>query len=185
MCRSTRCVIAAMSFAIAGCQPTTRPAPPPAVEAPRADVSYRPVVADDTPRYALDDTQTALLPEQGRANAAPVYPPQLVALQLPPVEVRATLVVDTHGRVSDVRIGGPATVDAHRRAFDDAVRTTTRQWTFTPLRIYRWVEDADGTHRGKGAAQPFSQAYVFRFELRDGKPTVSAGHVPSPARSSR
>lgn len=175
-----------MAFAIAGCQPATRPVPPAAVEAPRADVSYRPVANDDAPRYTLDDTQTAVLPEQGRANAAPVYPPQLVALQLPPVEVRATLVVDAQGRVSDVRIGAAATVDAHRRAFDDAVRTTTRQWTFTPLRIYRWIEDADGgTHRGEGAAQPFSQAYVFRFELRDGKPTVSAGHMPPPARSSR
>jgi TonB family protein len=186
MRRSIRHLVVAMPLAIAGCQSATRPAPAAtSVPTPRTDVSYR-AVAGDMPRYALDDTQTALLPEQGRANPAPAYPPQLVALRLPPVEVRATLVVDTQGRVRDVRIAGDAAVDAHRRAFDDAVRTATRQWTFTPLRIYRWIEDADGgSHRGEGAAQPFSQAYAFRFELRDGKPTVTSGHAPPPARSAR
>lgn len=170
-----------MSLVVAGCQPATRPAPPAPEPAPRADVSYRPVADGDTPRYELDDTQTALLPEQGRANPVPAYPPQLVALRLPPVEVRAMLVVDAQGRVSDVRIPSSA-ADASGRAFDEAVRTATRQWTFTPLRIYRWVEDADGgTHRDEGAARPFSQAYVFRFELRNGKPMVSAGTLPTAA----
>jgi hypothetical protein len=186
MRRSIRHLVVVMPLAIAGCQSATRPAPALApTSPPRTDVSYRAVTGDE-PRYALDDTQTALSPEQGRANPSPAYPPQLVALRLPPVEVRATLVVDTQGRVRDVRIAEAASVDVHRHAFNDAVRTATLQWRFTPLRIYRWVEDADGSsHRGEGTAQPFSQAYVFRFELRDGKPTVSSGHAPAPARSSR
>lgn len=168
-----------MAFAMAGCKPATRPTPP--APAPQADVSYR-AVTGDAPRYELDDMQSALLPEQGRANPAPIYPAQLVALRLPPVEIRATLVVDTQGHVSDVRIADDGAADATRGVFDEAVRTAARQWTFTPLRIFQWMEDADGSrHRDDGTVRPFSQDYAFRFELRNGKPVVTAGHASSSA----
>lgn len=157
--------------ALAGCASVPPPAPAPA---PRTDVRYHAVDNKDAKHYTLTPSETAVSPTVGRDNDPPVYPSALVARHLPPVDVRARLVVDRKGKVTSVRFADADHADATRRAFEQAVRAATLQWTFVPLLIQHWAATPDGGQKVvKSDPMPFSQDYVFRFELVDGKPVVS------------
>ncbi|GAB3023152.1 MULTISPECIES: TonB family protein [Oleiagrimonas] len=163
---------------LAACS-TSQPRPLPQKPAAHGQVRYEAVVDKHLKHYTLSSGQTTVAPAQRPDNPAPVYPASLVARKLPPVQVSALLIVDAEGRVEDVRIASEASDDPEQREFDAAVRAAAMQWRFTPLRIATWVEDAQGnSHRETAAAKPFSQRYRFQFEIRDGKPVVSAGAPP-------
>lgn len=145
--------------------------PPP----PKAQVSYHAVADADAPRYHVDPAQVAIEPTTGSRNHAPVYPLRLVLLKLPPVQVRAKLVVDATGHVTRALIAGETTADANTQVFDAAIRQAVLHWTFDPLRMTTWKDLPDGSsQRVADQPMPFSQDYVFRFEIRHGKPVVSA-----------
>ncbi|HET6632052.1 MAG TPA: hypothetical protein VFG73_05020 [Rhodanobacteraceae bacterium] len=155
---------------LGACRQAVRPAPPP----PQPEVSYQAVDASNQAHYTLQRSQTAVGPVIDGRNQPPVYPPALVASGLPPVEVRAKLIVDREGRVSDVRFADAARADAQRHRFEAAVHDAAIAWRFTPLRIVQWAEQPDGSEIVTGStAEPFSQDYLFRFELRHGKPVVT------------
>lgn len=156
---------------LAGCASVPSPAPEPV---PRTDVRYHAVDNENTRHYVLTSSETAVSPTVGRDNDPPVYPPALVARRLPPVDVRAELIVDRKGEVTDVRFADADRADATRRIFEQAVRTATLQWTFVPLLIQHWKAMPDGGEKVvKSEPMPFSQDYVFRFALVNGKPVVS------------
>lgn len=172
---SHRCVCIALALLVGGCARPVRP-PAPVTPPPSGRVSYRAVADKRIRHYRMSEDQDWSQPQQSRHNRAPAYPPALLARHLPPVTVTALLVVDAQGRVSDVRF--PATVadDDASRAFRQAVREATSQWTFTPLRRSFWKTLPDGSEVRVGQQQPmpFSQRYAFRFAVHDGKPVVSA-----------
>ena len=86
----------------------------------------------------------------------------------------ALLIVDTTGKVVEVRVEGEATSDTRDRAFAAAVRAATLQWRFNPLQIDRWAADADGnSHVVDSQNEPFSLAYVFRFQCTAGRAAVT------------
>lgn len=168
----------ALAVLLAGCAPP-RPTRPPA---PQTRVNYRAVPDKHLRHYAIAPSQTLIAPDPRPDNPAPAYPPDLVARDLPPVEVRALLVVDATGRVRLVRIASEATDGPVQRRFDAAVRAATLRWRFAPLRIANWVTDANGDeHRASSDPRPFSQSYAFRFEVHDGKPQVR-GVLPAAQR---
>ncbi len=157
--------------ALAGCASVPPPAPAPV---PRTDVRYHAVDNKGTRRYTLNPSQTAVLPAVGPANKPPVYPTALVARHLPPVDVRAKLIVDREGKVTDVRFADADRAGPVRRAFEQAVRAATLEWTFVPMRIKQWKSmPGGGAKVVKNEPMPFSQDYVFRFALVDGKPVVT------------
>jgi TonB family protein len=163
-----------MILGLASCAsvPPPAPAPPP----PEGEVNYHAVENKDTKHYQLTPAETAVSPAIGPHNASPVYPAALLSRGLPPVTVRATLIVDAQGRVTTVRFARRGGDDAVRAAFQQAVRQATRQWTFEPLLIQHWKPTADGGAKVvRSEPMPFSQAYDFRFALRDGKPVVTTG----------
>jgi len=127
---------------------------------------------------ALGEITTGGMP---RDHAAPPYPPGLLDARLPPQAVRATLLVDTAGKVSEVRIEGEGQANPQQRQFDDAVRGAVMHWSFEPLRASQWAADASGNAHDVGSqARPFSLDYVFRFAWRDGKPVTEASASPVP-----
>lgn len=157
------------SIVLAGC--AVVPAPRPQT-LPQGNATYHIVETADTKHYRLTATQVARGADV-RVNPTPVYPAELLALRLPPVELQAKLIVGVSGRVSEVRVE-PVKPGATTQPFVDAVRAAAVRWEFAPLVIDHWAPDAHGgRHLVDGEAQPFSQDYVFRFECRDGKPVVS------------
>jgi hypothetical protein len=164
-----RCGSCAMLLLLAGCTSMRRASPPP----PRGDASWRMVVPKDTVRYqlAMGEVFSGGTPFQ---RVTPAYPVDQLASCPPPQEVPALLIVDKAGKVAEVRVAGEATADAQRRAFAAAVRAAALQWQFNPLQINRWAADANGnSHVVASATEPFSLAYVFRFECSGGRAEIS------------
>ena len=151
------------------------PTPAPARPSTEGDTSYRAVAKERMQHYplALGEISTGAALQD---HLAPIYPPSLLDARLPPQEVEALLIVDTEGRVSEVRIAGEAQADPQRRLFDDAVRAAAMQWVFEPLHFSQWAADANGnTHEVSSDTRPFSQDYVFRFAWKNGQPVTDAG----------
>ncbi|HET7662408.1 MAG TPA: hypothetical protein VFK31_02115, partial [Rhodanobacteraceae bacterium] len=69
------------------------PAPPP--PAPNPEVQYHAVADKHAKHYQLTPAETAVAPALRRDRDPPVYPPALIARHLPPVSVRAKLIVDS------------------------------------------------------------------------------------------
>jgi hypothetical protein len=145
---------------------------------PETKVDYQTLIDMNASRYELQPEETSNKPV-AQAHPAPDYPSAMIALHLAQVTVRAKVIVDAEGHVSDVRIDHPAGLAGYPTAFDAAVRDGVRQWRYTPLQITRWeaVRDAHGnfvdSHAASVTAKPFSLDYAFHFELHDGKPAVS------------
>lgn len=105
-------------------------------------------------------------------HPAPLYPPALLARCPAPVDLHALLIVDTAGKVGEVRMDGAGRYDP---AFAAAVRAAALQWRFEPLQLEHWAADADGnSHSVDSETRPFSLPYVFHFACHDGKPQASA-----------
>jgi hypothetical protein len=173
---ASRALALALGASLIGCVDTSRPSS-------RTHVAFRSVEAPATERYQEreGETATATVP---LASPAPEYPAQMVGLHLAHVAVTAKVIVDTEGKVSEVRIEPAGTGAGHPVAFDDAVRAAVAQWRYTPLRIRSFEEvlDVEGnvtdTRVVKDEAKPFSLDYEFDFDLRDGKPVVTGGNRP-------
>jgi hypothetical protein len=153
-----------------GCAAPQRDASPP----PEGNASWRMAAPKDMVRYqlAMGEVSSGGTPLH---RVTPVYPVDQLARCPPPQEVPALLIVDTAGKVVDVRMEGETAADAHRHAFADAVRAAALQWQFNPLQITRWAADADGNSHVVGSqAEPFSLAYVFRFVCTAGRAEISA-----------
>ena len=165
---------------LAGC--ASSPSSKPASHLPVGQTSYQARAKDGMQHYqlALGEISTGAAPQH---QPAPAYPPEWLAARLPPQEIEALLIVDTAGKVSEVRIAAEARTDPQQRLFALAVRSAAEQWTFEPLRISRWAADANGNpHEVDGEARPFSVNYVFHFAWKDGKPVTD---VSAPANGSR
>ncbi len=117
-------------------------------------------------------------------RVTPVYPASQLASCPPAAEITAKLVVDTHGRVTEVRPGDAASAAPAMTPYLDATRTAVLQWQFNRLQINHWSADAHGeSHVVDSTTLPFSLAYAFRFTCHAGRAVVSAGDEVRPAAS--
>jgi len=162
----------AVMLALAGCA-HDRPAAPPASSGATKDakVSYEAMPETDTDRYQMTKSQHTF-GAQPIDNPPPTYPPELVSANLG-TTIHAKVIVDGDGKVTDVRdldtMGGE-----HHAAFFAAVRDAVLRWRYTPMTVVQDHEDAKGNFNTTRSTAPFSLDYAFRFELKDGVPSVSA-----------
>lgn len=153
---------------LAGCAHTAhQPSAGPGI----GSASYR---VSDTPgmaHYQLAMGQIAMGATL-EVHQAPAYPAAMLAACPPRVELPARVIVDTQGRVDDVRMSPPAP----ERPFAEAVRQAVQGWRYAPLTITRWAADADGrSHPVDTRAKPFSLDYVFSFRCEHGRTSVTSG----------
>ena len=137
---------------------------------------YEPVSRPDEARYQLQSGQTSNTPAATRWSD-PVYPPALVALNLPTQVLLVKLVIDGTGHVARVLpetespdVHGPQTA-----AFLRAIRTAVQDWRFDPLRIVTWKGSGDDRVLVSTRTLPYSLEYRFTFSIVDGKGTASSG----------
>lgn len=154
---------------LAGCATSMQPVPTPAND---GAVSWKATNDPAQQHYQLKADQTASK-VQVLDRVSPVYPASLLSLNLPVQEIPVKAIVDEDGKVTEVRATAPMSADdTHQDAFFHAVVDAVRQWRYTPLLI----TDNDGNKPGAAThARPFSMDYVFRFEIKDGKPVVADG----------
>jgi hypothetical protein len=167
---------AALSFAavvsLAGCahdQPATHAGS--SATTKDGKVSYDTMPVKNSDRYQPTKSQHTF-GAQPIDNPPPVYPADLVSANLA-ATIHAKVIVDGEGKVTDVRdldtMGGE-----HHAAFFAAVREAVLRWRYTPMTVVQDHEDAKGNFNTTRTTAPFSLDYAFRFELKDGVPTVSA-----------
>lgn len=150
--------------------PPAQPAPPPR----DGKVSYELIPTGGAGEYHLEKNQSTYGAQLVK-NDPPAYPPALIAQNLPPAVVHAKVIVDTEGKVSEVRDLDTAGDPSHA-AFLSATRDAAMHWSYTPMTMVDEEEDAKGKITEKKHNAPFSLDYAFRFELKDGVPTVTATH---------
>lgn len=110
------------------------------------------------------------------ARVTPVYPASQLASCPPAAEITAKLIVDTRGRVAEVRPGDAASAQPAMKPYLDATRTAALRWRFSPLQINHWSADANGkSHVVDSRTEPFSLDYLFRFTCHAGKVQVRVG----------
>src|SRR5215468_7676660 len=152
------------------------------VALPRSgDVAVKEVSAADEQSYAMSTNEQWVAPTPFGENESPVYPPDLLAANLPPIQVRVRVVVDEHGVVTD-----SSAIDAppDYPQFFAAVQAVVGAWRYWPL--VKVVPSNDGartdivfngyvsTYQGKATALPFHQDYEFTFTQKDGKGSVTS-----------
>jgi TonB family protein len=136
--------------------------------------------AGDQSYTVTTSTEQWDMPYPFEENLAPVYPPELLAANLPPMTVRVRVVVDEHGNVIDsTALEAPA---EHPQVFA-AVQAVVRSWKYWPL--VKWLP-VDGTqtdiefngwvrsYAGSATALPFHQDYDITFSQKDGKGVVTS-----------
>jgi hypothetical protein len=166
----------ACALTLAGCiAPAQRENAP-----PQTNVRYRAYADVGTPRYEEKEDEVSNRPVTVQ-NPPPAYPQAAITLGLHRVVVLAKVIVDTEGKVSEVRIAPAADPATHPAMFDDAVHEAMMHWRYIPLTFTRFeeVKDAQGnvvdSRPLSAERKPFSLDYEFVFELRDGKPFVAGG----------
>jgi hypothetical protein len=168
-----RLMAAALLPVLAAC--AHAPVPKPAVDTPPprdGRVSYGIIPTGAAGQYHMEEGQTSF-GAQTVVNDPPVYPASLVPRNLPVQTVRAKVIVDAEGKVSEVRDLDAAS-DATHAAFFKAAHDAAMQWSYTPMTVVEEYEDAKGQFSETRKNEPFSFDYAFQFELKDGVPTVSA-----------
>lgn len=155
----------------------------PARPANQGDASWHAVESPDTVHYQLALGEVS----SGGAvfeRVTPVYPASQLAACPPAVDITAKLIVDTRGRVTEVRPGDAVSATPAMKPYLDATRTAALQWQFNPLQINHWSADANGeSHVVDSRTEPFSLDYQFRFTCHAGQATVSTGDAVQPAAS--
>ncbi|AFC84571.1 hypothetical protein [Frateuria aurantia] len=155
---------------LAACVHQIRPDHPSSVVEGRASYREQAQAGGGTARYSLALGESAIQPV-AQIQVAPRYPVMLIPLHLPARDIPAQLAVDGNGHVYNVIVPGEATADPALQAFVAAIRTAVAQWRFSPLIIQHMAADADGnSHVVDQSRPPFSQFYVFHFELKNGVP---------------
>lgn len=142
-------------------------------------VAMQAVATDDSQSYQVATDETWFAPAPMDEHAAPVYPQELLALELPPTLVRVRLVVDENGIVTDsTALEAPPNYPQ----FFAAVQAVVRQWTYSPLVRSVPAEEStvlyfngwSATYSGKATAMPFHQDYDIVFTQKDGKGVVTS-----------
>jgi hypothetical protein len=149
------------------------------VPANHGNTSWHEKVDKDTLHYQLAMGQVASggSPYQ---RVDPKYPPSLLPRCPEPVDVDALLIVDTEGKVGEVRVADETQANAERKLFIFATREAAKQWQFNPLTIRYWTADANGEpHETSSETRPFSLGYTFHFECRDGRAITHAAVHPA------
>jgi hypothetical protein len=136
-----------------------------------AAVSFTIVPAGSSGAYKLKRSEHAF-GAQPIVHELPIYPASLVDRQLPAVSIRAKAIIDEQGRVTDVRDMDGASTSDHALFFA-ACREAVIQWQFSPMTVVEQFDDGKGNMSETRKNAPFSLDYAFRFELVDGKPSVS------------
>jgi hypothetical protein len=167
-------VLAAACVLLTACATTVPPKP--AAPSLSGIARYEPVSRPDETRYQLQSGQTSNEPTATRWSD-PVYPPALVALNLPTQDLLVKLVIDTAGRVTRVlpEAESPDAHGPHTAAFLDAIQTAVQDWRFDPLRIVTWKGSGADRTLISTRTLPYSLEYRFTFSIVDGKGTASSG----------
>lgn len=165
--------VAFAAMALGACaRETARPDKHPAN---RGDASWHAVEQPDTVHYqlALGEVSSGGKP---LARVTPAYPASRLQACVPVVDVIAKLIVDTSGKVTEVRPGNADAAAPGLRPFLAATREAALRWRFDPLQIDHWSADANGgSHVVDSRTEPFSLDYVFRFICHSGRARVSVG----------
>jgi hypothetical protein len=155
------------------------------VAVPRGDVAMSVVEAPAEQSYASAGDAQWDLPVPFEENETPVYPPELLSANLPPMTVRIRVIVDEHGSVVEsVALAVPPDYPQ----FFAAVQGSVHAWKFWPLVKWQavagtrtdiefngWVR----TYEGTATALPFHQDYDITFTQKDGKGVVTSS-APAP-----
>ena len=168
---ASKCVLLGLVLALAGCQAGASSSTKEQAPDKAGAVSYTIVPAASSGAYQLKHSEHAF-GAQPIAHDAPIYPASLVSQRLAPVSIHAKAVIDEQGHVTDVRDLDGASTPSHA-AFFAACREAVIHWQFTPMTVVEDIEDGRGNMSQTRKNAPFSLDYAFRFELVDGRPTVT------------
>lgn len=183
--RATRIAVFACAVAcatLAACtQAPQKPSSDDARAGLRGRVEAQALAEPDAQRYSAEGNVEYVQALGYPENAMPAYPAELLALRLPDVAVRARLIVDATGSVTDVTRFD----DRVDTRFFASVRDACLGWKYSPLLRLdlaagpTTIEDSDGsvTYAGRPTALPFHRDYVFRFMQRDGKAEVGTSEA--------
>jgi hypothetical protein len=145
------------------------------------DVAMTEVMPADEQSYSVSAANEQWdMPFPFAENLTPVYPPDLLAANLPPQTVRVRVVVDEHGNVVDsTALQAPPDYPQ----FFAAVQAVVQDWKYWPL--VKWLP-AEGkrtdiefsgsvrTYAGDATALPFHLDYDITFTQKDGKGVVTS-----------
>ncbi len=104
---------------------TIPPAPPPS-----GDVAWELANSETTERYQAKPGQT-FRGTKKFSKVAPAYPADRLLACVPTIGVSASLIVNTKGEVTELRVDGE---NADTAPFNGSVRRAAMQWKFYPLR---------------------------------------------------
>ena len=150
------------------------------VVVPRAgDVAMSVVTTPAEQSYSNTGDAQWDLPVPFEENGTPVYPPELLSANLPPMTVSVRIIVDEHGSVVDsMALAAPPDYPQ----FFAAVQGAVHEWKFWPLVKWQavagtrtdiefngWVR----TYEGTATALPFHRDYDITFTQKDGKGVVT------------
>ena len=117
----------------------------------------------------------------GDENEPPVYPAELLSLQLPPQKLVVRIALDERGHVTSIRTNVAATEadPVYRPAFETAIRMAVNDWCFRAA-IQRTFVDSPDDGSGKPAykmlkAETTVPTYFdirFIFEVEEGRGVV-------------
>ena len=136
----------------------------------------------NAPSVELGPGEEYVAAELDRGNPTPEYPPELVALRVPPHKVVTRITFSERGRPLTIvpsPLGG-STESAHLAAFEDAVGRALQMWRCYPPRIRKFRPGPDSDGDGKPdfrimADQKILKTFfdvAFTFEVIDGQPVV-------------
>lgn len=128
---------------------------------------------------ALGEVSSGATPMQ---RVTPVYPPSMLQACPPAVDIIAQMIVDTRGRVIEVRPADATSRTPAMQPFLAATRAAAMRWVFNPLQVNHWSADAQGeSHVVDSRTLPFSLDYSFRFSCHAGSAEVSRGDAAMPS----
>jgi hypothetical protein len=157
------------------------------IDLPRSgNVAMTPIDAPQEQSYSMADDAQWVAPTPFDENEAPVYPPDLLAANLPPITVRVRVVVDEGGVVTE---SSAIDVPPDYPQFFAAVQAVTGGWKYWPLvkvlpapgtRSEIFFSGYVSTYEGQATALPFHQDYDFTFTQKDGKGNVTSAAPANP-----
>ncbi len=178
-------VVAGALALLSACHST---APPDGSEPPRPPLTGRATyeaVMEPSGDTSKQVTQRLFIPAApGDENQPPLYPGELLGLELPPQKIVVRILLDERGHVTAVRTI-PERSEAspeYRAAFETAIRIAVDGWCFRPAMQRTFVDSPDD---GSGKppykmleAETPSPTYFdirFIFEVSGGKGLVTQG----------
>jgi hypothetical protein len=142
-------------------------------------------------RMALATNQRFIYPNLEEPVAMPAYPPELLPLRLPPLELCVDVVIGEEGMVRRVqrRIDDacPGEAGPHEARFAQLLEAALLQWTYAPALV---CSTPDGRPSEDVCAEPdvvetpvaVRLSYAFGFSQQDGEPVVELRGGGSQAR---